>query len=380
MKGLYHGKMAVMFNQRIKDLRQKLLEEKLDGVLISSVANITYLTGYSNFFKEERDSYILITKDGNYILTHSIYSKSLENKIPGFKIVEISRREPPEKAIKNILKKNDAEIGIEEHDLKVYEYKKLLSVFKNLKNFDLKVRRSIKDKDEIRLITKACQMGDEVFEKVLKKIKLGMTEKQLVFEIENLINKRGFDLSFRTIVAFGANASAPHHQSGQTKLTNNQFVLMDFGVNYKNYCSDMTRTIFFGSPSRSRRKIYEVVLKAQKRAVDFINSCLKSGKEIKASMVDKAARDYITFRGYPTIPHSLGHGIGLQVHEHPLLSSKSKDILRKGMVFSIEPGIYLPAGRHGIPEFGGVRIEDLFVLEKDGLRQLTNSPKEMLIV
>lgn len=368
-----HGTISGMFEIRLSKVKQKLKDEKLDGVLISSVANITYLTGYSNFFKEERDGYVLITKDGNYILTHSIYSKSLEDKIPNFKVIEISRREPPEKAIKNILKKNDAQIGIEEHDLKVYEYKKLLSVFKNLKNFDLKVRRSIKDKDEVKLISKACKIGDEIFSQILIKIKFGITEKQLVFEIENLIKKRGFDPSFRTIVAFGANASAPHHQSGQTKLTNNQFVLMDFGVNYKNYCSDMTRTVFFGSPNKEQRKIYEVVLKAQKRAVDFINSCLKSGKEIKASMVDKVARDDITFRDYPTIPHSLGHGVGLEIHEHPHLTSKSKDILKEGMVFSIEPGIY-------IPEFGGVRTEDLYVLEKQGLRQITNAPKHLIII
>lgn len=358
---------------RIEKIKQKLLEEKLDAVLISSVANITYLTGYSNFFKDERDGYVLITKDDNYILTHSIYSKSLENKIPGFEVIEISRREPPEKVIQNISKKTNAQIGIEEHDLRVYEYKKLVSVFKNLKNFDLKIKRSIKDKDEVKLISKACKIGDEIFSQILKKIKFGITEKQLVFEIENLIKKKGFDPSFRTIVAFGKNAAYPHHQSGRDKLTKNQFVLMDFGVKFEGYCSDMTRTVFFGSPNKEQKKIYEVVLKAQKRAVDFINSCLKSGKEIKASMVDKAARDYITFRGYPTISHSLGHGIGLEVHEHPHLSPKSKDILREGMVFSIEPGIY-------IPDFGGVRIEDLFVLEKRGLRQLTNSPKEMLIV
>ena len=115
------------------------------------------------------------------------------------------------------------------------------------------------------------------------------------------------------------------------------------------------------------------MLAAQQKAVDFINSAVKSGKEIKATDVDKVARDYIMSKGFPTIPHSLGHGIGLEVHEHPSLSLKSKETLKEGMVFSIEPGIY-------IPDFGGVRIEDLFVLEKGVLRQITNSSKELFSV
>src|SRR3989344_6916519 len=294
-----------MFGTRLKNVREKLEKEKLDAVLISSVPNITYLTGYSNFFKEERDGFVLITKKGNYILTHSIYSKSLENKIPGFGVIEISRRDPPEKVIKNILIKANS-LGIEEHNLTAYEYKKLLEVFKILKNFDLKIKRSIKDSDEIKLITKACQIGDEAFKKVLKKIKLGITEKQLVWELENLIKEQGFETSFRTIVAFGANAAYPHHQISDKRLTiNDKLILMDFGVNYQNYCSDMTRTIFFGKPDDKQKKMYETVLVAQKKAVEYINFCIKAGRDIKVSAVDKAARKHIISKGFPTIPHSL---------------------------------------------------------------------------
>ncbi|OGE64464.1 hypothetical protein A3J13_02030 [Candidatus Daviesbacteria bacterium RIFCSPLOWO2_02_FULL_36_8] len=362
-----------MFEKRIKDLRKKLLKEKLDGVLISSVASITYLTGYSNFFKEERDGYVFITSGGNYILTHSIYSKALKGKILNFEVIEISRRDPPEKILQNILKRETASIGIEEHDLRVYEYKRLNKAFKNLKNFELKVDRVIKNKHEIELISKACKVGDKVFEKVFKKIKLGMSEKQLVFEIESLIKKEDLDVSFRTIVAFGTNASAPHHLSGKTKLEMNQFIVMDFGVLFENYCSDMTRTVFFGNPSEKQKYIYNIVLESQKKAVEFLEKALKNKKSIKAADVDKTARDYIISKGYPSIPHSLGHGIGLEVHEGPHLSPKSKDILKEGMVFSIEPGIYLEG-------FGGVRIEDLFVLGKKGLKQITNSKKELIAV
>ncbi len=364
-------KIGTMFENRLKSVREKLAKEKLDGVLISSVANITYLTGYSNFFKEERDGFVLITKDKNYILTHAIYSSSLSGKIPNFKVIEISRRDPPEKVIKNILK-NAYFLGIEEHNLTAYEYKKLLENFKILKNFDLKVKRSIKDKDEIELITKACQVGDIAFEKVLKKIKLAVTEKQLAWELENFIKEQGYDISFRTIVAFGANAAYPHHLSGQTKLENNQFVLLDFGVIFENYCSDMTRTVFFGKPDNKQKKMYETVLVSQQKAVEFINFSIKSGKKIMVSDVDKISRDYIVSQGFPSIPHSLGHGIGLEGHEHPHISQKSKETLEEGMVFSVEPGIYIEG-------FGGVRIEDLFCISKTvPIKQLTTSPKDLI--
>lgn len=165
----------------------------------------------------------------------------------------------------------------------------------------------------------------------------------------------------------------PHHQTGNTKLNYGDIVLLDLGAKIENYCSDMTRTLFFGKPSRKQKEIYKTVLIAQQRAVDVINATIKNGKQVKAAAVGEVARKYIISKGYPSIPHSLGHGIGLEVHEHPSLSPKSRDILKEGMVFSIEPGIYIEG-------FGGIRIEDLFVLEKSGLRQLTTSSKDKIFV
>ncbi|MDP3733126.1 MAG: M24 family metallopeptidase, partial [Candidatus Daviesbacteria bacterium] len=206
---------------------------------------------------------------------------------------------------------------------------------------------------------------DLAFDFILKKIQSGITEKEIAKELENFIKYKGAVISFPSIVAFGKNSSVPHHQTGDKRLTiNDKLILLDFGVKINGYCSDMTRTIFFGKPSGKQRKIYETVLEAQKRAVDFVNKQIKNGKIIKAKEVDQVAREYIKSKGFFDIPHSLGHGIGLEVHEHPNLSPKSKDILKEGMVFSIEPGIYIQGE-------GGVRIEDLFVLEKGVLRKLT---------
>ncbi len=352
-----------MFDKRIKDLKQKLLKEKLDGLLISSVSNITYLTGYSNFSKDEREAYIFIGKNFQYIITDGRYSEAIKREVSHLELFTRDGGKSTEDLFKKHLEVKS--LGVEEDNLTVSEHKIIKKHFKKMKHFDISLHRSIKTPDEIEKIERACQLGDQAFKNVLGKIREGISEKELAFEIEIFIKKNGGELSFPTIVAFGKNSSIPHHQTGNTKLENNQFVLLDFGVKFENYCSDMTRTIIFGKPSDRQKRIYETVLEAQQKAVEFV----KPG--CKAKEVDEVARKYIISKGFLSIPHSLGHGVGLEVHEDPHLSSGSEDILKEGMVFSIEPGIYI----EGV---GGVRIEDLFVLEKNGLRQLTTSPKNLI--
>ena len=367
-----------MFEKRIKDLGKRLLKEKLDGVLISSVSNISYLSGFSNFSKDEREAYLFIGQDFEYIITDGRYSEAVKKQVTHLTLFERGG----EKSTEDLLKKHKKEIktlGIEEDNLTVSEHKLIKKHFKNLKHFP--ISRSIKTNDEIEKIERACKLGDEAFKYGLAQIKSGITEKELAFEIENFVKKNGVELSFPTIVAFGANSSVPHHQTGNTVLENNQIVLIDMGVKLDNYCSDMTRTVFFGKPTEKQRHIYETALEAQQKAVEFLEKSMKSGKQVnkfaanavKASEVDGVARKHIITKGFPSIPHSLGHGIGLEVHESPHLSPKSKDILKEGMVFSIEPGIYLEG-------FGGVRIEDLFVLENGKLRCLTHSNSSLKIV
>ncbi|MBI2600606.1 aminopeptidase P family protein [Candidatus Daviesbacteria bacterium] len=372
-----------VLENRIKKLQLDLAAQNFEAVLISSVAHIAYLTGYGNFSKEERDAYLFITQKEAFILTHSIYTEVIKSQVKHLTLVEISRREPVRKILVNLLKKSlsprkvgrNTRLGIEEDHLTVAEYRALQKEFRNIDNFDMSLSRIVKNNLEIENIRKACHLGDEAFLHVIKKIKPGIAELELVFELENYIRKSRADISFKTIVAFGKNSAYPHHQAGLTKFENTpgQIILMDFGVKLNSYCSDMTRTVFFGKPSTKQEKLYETVLEAQKKAVDFINSKIKSGKAIKCAEVDKIARGFITQKGYPSIPHSLGHGIGLEVHEHPTLSPKSKDYLQEGMVFSIEPGIY-------IPNFGGVRIEDLFVYESNGLIQTTKSSKNLTVI
>ncbi|TSC87537.1 MAG: Uncharacterized protein G01um10147_515 [Microgenomates group bacterium Gr01-1014_7] len=368
-----------MFEHRIKKLKNQLAEENLDAVLVSSVSNITYFTGYSNFSKDEREAYLIISKDFQYVITDGRYTEAVKKQISHFRVAERSLF----KDLKIV------RLGVEENSLTVSEHKFFKKYFKKIKKFN--VSRSIKSGDEIKKIEDAAKLGDRAFEFVLKKIKEGISEKELAFEIELYIKKNGGDLSFPIIVAFGKNSSVPHHQTGETKLgpstpfgrsgRGGQIILLDFGVKVDEYCSDMTRTVFFGKATEKQRKIYQTVLESQKRTVDFINESIKNGKQVQAKDVDKVARNYIISRGFPSIPHSLGHGVGLEIHEHPHLSPKSKEELKEGMVFSIEPGIYIPgfgSPRSTRVEAGGVRIEDLFVYQRQGLKQTTNSPKEII--
>ena len=216
------------------------------------------------------------------------------------------------------------------------------------------------------------------FDYILRKIKKGVTEKELAFEIGFFIKRGGGDISFPPIVAFSKNSSIPHHQSSNRKLKADNIVLLDFGVKFDNYYSDITRTVFFGKADDKFRKIYQTVLTAQQKAIHYINLVGRRhptyevrARETRVRDIDEVSRGHITKHGYPTIPHSLGHGIGIEVHEPPRLSPKSKDILRPGMVFSIEPGIYIPG-------YGGVRIEDLVLIKENKLEILTHSPKEII--
>jgi Xaa-Pro aminopeptidase len=364
-----------MNEDRIKRLRDYLAKEKIDGILISSVANIEYLTNFFNFSKEERDAYFFVTKKQNYLITSALYAQSFKNKRLDFKLAEISTKTRSKDILEDIKKKNKIKVlAIEEEDLKVREYKNLKKVFTKTVEFKLEDFRTNKTKEEVDLISKACQIGDKVFNEVVKKIKVGITEKEIAKEIKLLAIRYGADdISFASTVAFNNNSAVPHHQGGDTKLAEGQIILLDFGMKVNGYSSDMTRTIFLGKPNSKQKKIYETVLGSQTEAENFIKENLVKGKMPAVLEVDKIARQFIIEAGYKSIPHSLGHGIGLEVHEHPHIGPGSKDKLEEGMVFSIEPGIY-------IPELGGVRIEDLYTIEENSLVELTKSPKKLISI
>lgn len=345
----------------------------LDGVLISSPANIVYFAGNFGFSEFERECLLLITKNRKFLITDKRYSEAVKNNVKNFKVLEIPAGrflKESSRIIKNLKIKN---LGFEENNLTFLEHS-LLKKSVKLTPINLSDLRALKSKSEIENIKLACKIADQSYKFILSKLKAGVPEQQIANELEFFIKKNCADISFKPIVAFGKNSAVPHHLSDRTKLRQNQIVLLDFGVKINNYCSDMTRTIFFGNASAEFKRIYQTVLDAQTKAIEYINSqLLIVNGQWFARDIDKIARDYIIKQGFPSIIHSVGHGIGIEVHEAPHLSPMSKDIIKPGMVFSVEPGIYITG-------YGGVRIEDLVVVTKKGAELISHANREIIEV
>lgn len=353
---------------RIRKLRELFLD--LDAVVISNTANIFYLTGYLNFSCEERECYLLITKSKQYLLTDGRYIEAVKKSVHHFKNIEITSTLSYQQVLNNLSKKHRIKtVGIEENDVRVEEYKGFKKIFKRIKEVNLGQLRAVKQEDEIKRIVAACNLADKAFEFATKKLNVGISEKEIASEFELSVLKNGGRLSFETIVAFGENSAIPHHLSSEKRLKSGDLVLIDCGAKVDGYCSDMTRTFVFGKPSKKQEFLLGTVKKSQEKAIDYISSVLLSGKSPSGFEVDNVAREYINSQGFKPFSHGLGHGTGLLIHEAPRLSLTSKDALKEGMVFSIEPGIYLLG-------FGGTRIEDLFTIQAGKLIQLTRSPRE----
>lgn len=345
----------------------------LDSILISSVSNLIYLTKDFGFSENEREAFILITKNNKYFITDMRYSNAVLNSNLDFKLIYDGVYKFLDITIDQIIKKEKIKtLGIEENNLFVSEYKILKGKAK-LKSIDLTKLKIVKREEEIKRIKKACQITDEAFSFIIKQLKTGVSEKEVSIILENFIKNKNAEISFRPIIAFGKNSATPHHLSDQTKLKKNQIVLLDFGVKYNSYCSDMTRTVFFGKADKKFIKTYQTVLEAQSKAVDFINEKSASKNGLKANEIDKTARDHIINMGFPSIPHSLGHGIGIEVHEAPNISPSSKQKIINGMIFSIEPGIYLE-------NWGGIRIEDLVLIKNNKAQLIYSSTREIIEV
>lgn len=359
--------------ERLTHLRKILSEQKLDAILISAVPNIYYLTEYGGFSSEERDAYLFVTNESAYLLTNALYIHAVRQTVKHFTIIEQSRDNPLKKILSKIIDEEKIKIcGFEDTNLTVSEYTPLLSLPIKLQPSNTESLRIIKNKNEIDFIEKACVIGDQAYEYIQSQLHPGITEVEIAHKLELFIKQQGSDISFRAIVAFGKNAAVPHHFSSNDKLVEDSCVLLDFGAKYQKYCSDMTRTLFVGKASTKHKEVYNTVLEAQQAAIDALQKRLdtEGPEKIAVKDIDLVARNYIIDKGFPTIPHTLGHGIGLEVHEGFRLYKTSTEHFANGMVFSIEPGIYLPNDV-------GVRIEDLFAIENNTLRQLTHSPREL---
>jgi Xaa-Pro aminopeptidase len=339
--------------------------ERLDGVFVYSGENRRYLSGFTG-----STGYVVIGKSIAEFITDFRYKEQSSIQCKGFEIV-IQSNDLMEKLAEALRKDGIKRLGIEDDFMTVGFSEDLKRAMPGI---ELVPARSIfaklrvkKDASEIENIRKAAAIADEAFEHILGFIKPGMKETEVALELEYTMKKKGASKnSFDSIVASGIRSSLPHGIASEKIIENGEFLTLDFGCVYNGYCSDMTRTVFIGKATEKHRKIYDLVLRAQIAAFNGI----KPGVSGKA--VDKIARDIITAEGYGEyFGHGLGHGVGLAVHEDPRLSVLGENILEAGMIVTDEPGIY-------IPDFGGVRIEDLVLVTENGAESLSKSPKELI--
>lgn len=346
---------------RQEKLYRQLEEFGLDGLLISNQINITYLTGFPS-----RESYLLFSKKGNFFITDFRYLEESKENLKGFIIKQV--RGSLFKLIGELADKLKLKnLGFESKHLAFAEFeeinKQLPKICKFVCTYDiLESLRQIKTEDEIKKIRTAVEIAIEAFEYIREFICLGKRESEIAEELRQFIRRQGADkVAFDIIVAAGRNSAFPHYNTGNRDLRPNEIVLIDMGVDYEGYKSDLTRVFFLGKITPIVKRTYSAVMEARNAAIRQI----KPGFLI--SNLDKVARQYITRKGYGRFfGHSLGHGIGLEVHEEPHISKKNKNCLKKGMVFTIEPAIYLPN------KFG-IRIEDMVLVTKKGAEILSGT-------
>lgn len=360
--------MREIYKERQKKVFSIIEDNNLDSFLVSDLINIRYLCGFTG-----SNGYLLFIDGNVYFYTDFRYHLQSEKEVFSDKIIIIKDNlfaSPPKEFLKI------RRLGIEKENINLDNYTKILNYFKKktkilpLPNL-IKELRAIKDEKEINLIKTAARITDEVFTKMLKEIKEGLSEKDLALFIETEFRKSG-DIPFPVIVASGENSALPHAKPSEKKIKSGEPIIIDIGLKYDGYSCDMTRTVFLGKVNDEFKKVYQIVYSAQKKAIDFlINS---TSKKIKAKDVDFQSRNYIKEKGYGEyFGHGLGHGVGLEVHEKPWVSFLSKDWIKTDMVFTIEPGIYL-ANR------GGVRIEDLILFKETEVIYLSQSEKKLIVL
>lgn len=345
---------------RIQKLREKIGDK---GIIISNPTNAIYFSGIN-----ASNITLYITKDELYLITDFRYKELAEQNEYGFVVLTKKKIIESLKDI-GLLKK----VYIETDYLTYNSYSEYTKNFSDTEflsadNIILDLR-VIKEEIEIEYMKKAQEISDKAYLKTILEIKEGMTELELKALLEYNMSILGSKkTAFETIVLFSENTSYPHGVPTDKKLKKGDNIIIDFGATYNNYCSDMTRTIFFGGACLEYKKAYNAVLEAHILALGsvFINE--------KCEKVDTLARDFLDNKGYKGLfGHSLGHGVGLFIHESPILSARSTDIFLENMVFTIEPGIY-------IEKKFGIRIENTYFLAKNGVFSLTNVEKALTIL
>ena len=352
-------------NPRIKCLRNQLNSLNIEGMIVSNPINIKYLTNI------DAEGELLITRKENIFLTDGRYVEAVNSELTiDSEIIVWDKRGMIREDYENYFLFYE-KVGFEESYVTYEKYKQIMQLYKINELVEtegiIEKQRRIKDEEEIANIKKACEITDNCFTFLKNYIKIGMTEREIAYKIEEFFIKNGAEgLAFNPIVASGTNSSMPHSIVTDKKIEEGDILLIDLGCKYKGYCSDMTRTIFIGKVDDTIKNVYDMVLGVQNQAI----SQMKDGANIKN--ITKVAEQELRINRFDLI-HALGHGVGLDIHEAPVLTSKYDNLLKENMVIAIEPGVY-------VPKSFGVRIEDTVLITKNGCINLTNSEKNYTII
>jgi len=347
---------------------QKIMDSsRLDGILFSSLENIRYLCGFTG-----SDGAFIITQKESFFLTDSRYWTQAEEEVKGPQIIHYKKKMEEVASLFVDLKLRN--IGFESAFLPFSAHQFLRERLVHETKFipledEIKNIRTLKDTQELALLRTAIEIASNAFLNILELLKEGVPEREVALEMEFFMKRNGADaIGFDIIIASGKRSALPHGKASGKQIEKGDFILIDFGSGFQGYHSDQTRTLVCGNPSLEQQKIYRIVKEAHDRAIEKIRPGIPIGE------VDTAAREYIRNQGYGEyFGHGTGHGIGLAVHEDPLVNSENKGLLQEGMVFTIEPGIY-------IPNWGGVRIEDMVLVTPHGAEVLTYLPRELKVI
>lgn len=358
-----------MKKNRCDKIISKMKNEGINQLIITSSPDIYYATGHLVESGERLQALYLNASGDKKIIINEVCGSIEDNN--GVEVYYFNDNSDPIKLLAEMIDSSEC-IGIDKNWPSHFLIE-LIELYPKLKFINsasiVDSVRMIKDKEEIDLLRNASRVVDNVMEDLIKYLGSGVSEKQAANELREIFaNYKTYEYSFEPIIAYGANGADPHHSTSDTFPKLGDSVVIDIGGRTDFYCSDITRTVFYGQPSAEAKKIYEIVLEANMRAIKII----KPG--VLFSDVDRAARDFIEKSGYGEFfTHRTGHCIGIEDHEYPSVSSNNNMVIQEGMAFSVEPGIYIP-GKYG------VRIEDIIVVTKDGCEVLNKMPKEFKII
>jgi len=367
--------MEQVFLKRINEFYQWMKENQLNATVITSPANVYYFTNfYSNPHERFMGLFLLENEEPILILPALDVHEAKEKIKITKRIYGYADHEGPEMIIQQyVASSHERALGFEENQVSYKKASWLKSILKIKDTFDIEEGinqlRLTKDSLEINYLKEAAEWADKAVEYGIEAIKPGRSELEVIASIEYKLKQQGIEkMSFDTMVLTGLKSAAPHGKPGKETIQKGDLVLFDLGVKLNGYCSDISRTVAVGNISEKQKEIYSVVQQAQELAIKSV----KAGVPIKN--IDLAAREFIQKAGYGEyFMHRTGHGLGIEVHEYPSIHEKNEILLKKGMVFTIEPGIYLP-------EVGGVRIEDDIVATEEDAYVLTSFTKDLIIL